>query len=1238
MRKCSLFLIFVFILGMGVLPSVSAAGEESFETYLYDTFEGITVGRHPLYREGYWYTDNLKVNYCGYLEVEKMEDDNKALRLYSVGKGSGIGSASPSISGKINIVDRNFVISGKYMCGDVNLEKGILLWSTAGMNLVLRFQDGMITSLGRQIMPYEANRWYDIALEVNAERGYLNVIVDGQRTERIPLGSKLMGTWQEVRFYMVGDTTPEAVTSFWLDDIKIYEGDAVRPDESFADYPDNLGLYDWSDLTKFMDGNLTVVNGSCQAAFGLERVELAYPALVENGEAYAPANDVMRFLGIAYTYNEGRLSFSWNGKQQELTFENGLHAVNGRLYLSLNPFAKQLHLRSAVHGSGIASFGTASVYFNNDGQAEQIRNYVLNQQEKQTEDENWFPTREQIKRDFAENTKGQHPRVLAQKSDFDRIREDMKTDPYLAKWYQSIKQKADAALETEPFTYRTTDGVRMDSQTVLWRFEALGLVYNIEGGDQYGEKAYEDMKAIVEYDSWQPEGYILLANMLTAMALAYDWFYHYMTPAQRTYIAEGMMRLGLTHALNGYRRETTPGATALETRSKLQWLSDQSNWTAVGNGGNVMGAVALFDEYPEECAEIIESSFPCMENFFATTEPDGGNVEGVGYWEYAMIHYINYVAVLESALGTDYGRFQAGGIYKSGYFPIYLQNEKGAFAFSDSWVTPIQSSLFMYFALRNNDSGMGVLRKKALENGQAAPTVYDIIWYRPELFSQDSVDMPLDAYFRNVESGSFRDSFDNDYSMFFAFHGGANYANHSHADSGAFALYAHGQRWFEDLGRDELTYTNLSGIQFEKDELYRIRAEGHNVMVFNPDKSAGQPGFYAPVVRFDSEETGGLAVVDLTNPYYTYVKNYQRGYMLTDNRTRAVVQDKFQMVKPSTFYWFAHTSAEVEIAPDGRSAILTLNGRRMWVGLQCADKDLKLQVMDAEPLPTSPNIKGQADNSLYRKLFITADNVTEMEFAVSFVPIVRGGSAPSGVGKLTPLEEWDVSGKTTADVPHVKEVLFDGESYANFKPEIFEYLVRLPYGKALPKISADADETYQVSVSEAYGEKEPEAVVTVKNPETGEQKQYYFTFKSAALEGLPEGLAEYKPVSVQASDTPQKEYPPENTIDGNLDNESRWSALDDQWLLYDMGKEVTLTDVAVSMMNASARVSRFEVYTSSDGETFELAASCESKRTTADFETYKLKQTRARYVKIEFHGADVSRWNSIREIKFFGEQ
>ena len=74
------------------------------------------------------------------------------------------------------------------------------------------------------------------------------------------------------------------------------------------------------------------------------------------------------------------------------------------------------------------------------------------------------------------------------------------------------------------------------------------------------------------------------------------------------------------------------------------------------------------------------------------------------------------------------------------------------------------------------------------------------------------------------------------------------------------------------------------------------------------------------------------------------------------------------------------------------------------------------------------------------------------------------------------------------------------------------------------------------------------------------------------------------------------------------------------------------------LLNASARVSRFEVYTSSDGESYELAASCESKRTTADFETYKLKQTRARYLKIEFHGADVSRWNSIREIKFFGTQ
>lgn len=1234
MRYISLIMAVLMFLGTGCLPVSYAAEEEPFKTYLYDNFEGITVGRHPLYREDYWYTDNLKVNYCGYIGVEK-QNGNKVLRIYSKGKGEGIGSTSPSISAKINVVDRNFIISGKYMCSDTTFERGLMFWSPAGSNSIFRFQNGMLSCSGKNIMPYEANKWYDITLEVNARQNTVNITVDGVRIEDISLSVGIMGNSQEIRYYISGNQQNGAVTSFYLDDIKIYEGDTPLGEEAFANHPANLGLTDHTDLTTFLKGNMTVVNGKTAAAFGLERTELTYPAIFREGDVLVCAKDVMRFLNCKYAYENGSITFQLNNNSYRIDYTDGLCAVNGKLYISLEKLKNKLFKRFTVSDEGVAMFGDSAVYFNNDEQAAKMISYVLNTKEENDLDETWYPTREQIKADFESHTARQHPRVLATKDDFDRIRRELKTDPYLPKWYKAMKDKADSYLSAEPYTFRTTDGVRMDIQTVLYRFEALGLVYNVEGGQEYFNKAYEDMKAIVEYKSWMPEGYILLSNMLAAMSLAYDWFYHAMTPEQRNYIAKGMMEKGLQHALNGYRRDTLPGANDLETRSKLQWLADQSNWTAIGNGDNVMGAIALYDEYPEECLEIIESAFPSMENFWATTAPDGGNVEGVGYWEYAMIHYINYIAAMETALGTDYGRFHEGGIEKSGYFPIYMQNEMGAFNFSDSWVTPIHSPLFMYYALRNKDSGMGILRRDAIENGQSSPTLYDILWYRADLFEGDAIEMPLDAYFRNVESGSFRDAFNNEFSTFFSFHGGANYANHSHADSGAFVLYADGQRWIEDLGRDELTYTNLGGIQFQKDELYRIRTEGHNCVVINPDTSAGQPGYFAPVVRFETQKNAGLAVVDLTNAYYTYVEDYKRGYMLTDNRTRAVVQDKIKMKKPSDFYWFAHTAAQVEISDDGRSAVLTKNGRKLLVCLRSPDDNLKLDVMNAEPLPTSVNIRGQADNSGYRKLFIKAQGVMETEFAVSFLPISRGEEVPKSVGKFVELEKWNITENTETAEEKTVEILFDGVVYGGFNPHITEYNNRLAYGKTIPNITARVSEGSAATIESNDVEGGTESVITITDGE--QSKKYYFTFKSAALQGLPEELTEHFPVSASASEVIQEQYPPENLIDGSIDNESRWSGLDDQWLLFDLGEEKTITDVSLSLMNAAARISKFEVYTSNDGESFDLVASCQSSRTTSDYETYKLKQSTARYVKIQLHGADVSRWNSVREVKIFGK-
>lgn len=1007
MKKHFIFLM-VFVIVTGVMPSAvdTAYAETNFETYLYDDFESIAAGRHPLYREGYWYMDNLRVQYGGKIEVVK-EGNNKFLSIYTIGKGEGLCNVDPSLSGKINYVDRNFVISGRYRVSSTTRSMGMLLSNGSNKEKLLSFENGQIKCMGNAVQAYTAKQWYRIHVLVNVLEQSATIVIDGANKGSFALNHNLMETFQEVRFYLSGDPAKNAMTSLHLDDIRIYEGSAVRDDTEFANQPSRLGLSDYSDLTKIMKNSLTVVAGKKEAASGLGKLQLSSAAAVQQEDAFVAIADAMNYLGIPYQYKEDILYFEYGGKKYRLEINNGLCSMEGQMYLSLKSLAKMLNKRFTICSNTIAIFSSHDLCSMTEEQANKIRNYILGITVDASEDELFFPTKLQIQQDFEKTSKNQHPRIMATKEDFSRIIKATETDGALLNWCLDVISTADTYLKAPVYTYQVKNG-QMYVQGAMERFEALGMAYNLMGDLKYFRKAYEDMEAIIQFETWHPESYIVLSNMIRAMSIAYDWFYNAMTPQQRAKIANGIMEKGLRYALEGYRREATPGESDGLTRGKLQWLNDTSNWSAVGNGDNVLGAIAVFDEFPEESAEIIESAMPCLENFYTTTAPDGGNVEGVGYWEYAMIHYINMVAAMEKALGTEYGRFTESGIEKSGYFPVYMQNEQGAFNFSDSDNVDVQSPLYMYFAMKNNDKTLAALRMKAINSGVSEPTVYDILWYRADLFSGGSSDLPKDRYFRGVESGSFRDSFDKTNSMFFAFHGGANYANHSHADSGNFVLYANGQRWIEDLGKDKLTYYNPNNISFTSNQLYRIRAEGHNVMVFNPDQSAGQPGYFARVSRFESEEVGGLAVMDLTETYYQYVNEYKRGYMLTDNRTRAVVQDKFSLKTPSNFYWFVHTRADIEVAADGKSALFTLGGQKLMVQLHSDNDALKFGVMEAAPLATSPQIEGQADNSGYRKLYISAAKVRNAEFAVSFVPVVDGQEPAYVSNGLVTLDCWSV--------------------------------------------------------------------------------------------------------------------------------------------------------------------------------------------------------------------------------------
>ncbi|WP_394155080.1 polysaccharide lyase family 7 protein [Loktanella salsilacus] len=120
----------------------------------------------------------------------------------------------------------------------------------------------------------------------------------------------------------------------------------------------------------------------------------------------------------------------------------------------------------------------------------------------------------------------------------------------------------------------------------------------------------------------------------------------------------------------------------------------------------------------------------------------------------------------------------------------------------------------------------------------------------------------------------------------------------------------------------------------------------------------------------------------------------------------------------------------------------------------------------------------------------------------------------------------------------------------------------------------------------------------------------------------------------------EETHGPENTIDGDMDAESRWSSESQggpRTLLLDLGAEQNLTSVQIAFFKGDERKTKFAIETSLDGEAFEtVIPEQQSGGTTGDFEAFELNSISAQFMRLTGFGNESNNWNSIVEIAAFG--
>ena len=845
----------------------------------------------------------------------------------------------------------------------------------------------------------------------------------------------------------------------------------------------------------------------------------------------------------------------------------------------------------------------------------------------------------------AQNPNNEHPRLLVRRDDVTRIKEKIKNDALVASWAEELIKKADSMLGLEPFNYELLHVRMAVSRTLTMRVEPLSFAYLITGDRKYANEAISNLMRVTDptvFPDWNPYHFLDVADMCAGVAIGYDWCYDAMTPAQRMQVKTALINYGLKEIMRDFTFDSTRKRT-------WAWNDPNStaypqNWIAVCCGGLDMAALAIGDEADaaELSGQVIAMGLEHIKDLLAEFAPDGAWYEGPGYWEYSYEFFAYAFASMQSALGTDYGLTNSPGFKEGPYYIIGNAGTAGSFNMNDCPEALVDSPEFFWLSNVFSDPALTKYRLQYL-NGKTTSDYKNIIWYNPD-YANDETPIAEDGMWREFNVASSRTGYGTA-DLYAAIHGGEDGRDIGDLDYGEFILDMFGKRWAKDLGSEHANY--VVGHEGTRWSYYRCRGEGHNELIFNPDGTEDQDkSAICPITQYAHNDESMYAATDLTAAHsYRGAESVVRG-MYVDKANKCVtIQDEVKMKEPSEMYWFMHTPADIEIAEDGRTAVLTQGVYKMGVSLVGSEK-LTFTQMPAVAMEDSPHPSdSESDDSNINKLTIHAEGVTEETFAVQIYPL-GGDEKPQTVnGACTPIADWNLLDANS--LPKLTSLTVSGETIALNDYDTF-YVLQTKLDEFLgaafteQKIEATGDGT--VTVIPMTADNRVAKVCIEKN---GKSKTYIVSINTLSSEDVefeqikpdyvgktPAGLSALKIKDVQAAVT-QAEHVPANTIDGDFN--TRWTSdTIGGTIQFDLGEVKEASAMGVAFFFGNERSTFYRAAVSEDGQTWTLVGNIKSGGDTLDLEVYKFPKQKVRYLKLSgFGNTEGSAWFNVSEVRLY---
>lgn len=422
-----------------------------------------------------------------------------------------------------------------------------------------------------------------------------------------------------------------------------------------------------------------------------------------------------------------------------------------------------------------------------------------------------------------------HPRLVLRAGEEATVREAIAKGGMAKEAYSYIKAFSDKLLTAPPME-RIMTGRRLlhVSREVLKRVFYLSTMYRLDGKREYLDRAVEEMIAVCRFTDWNPSHFLDVAEMTMAVSIGYDWLYPELSEDQRLEIRTAILDKGLRP-------------------SEGQWfLTSNNNWNQVCNAGMVCGALAVWEDAPDEAMAMVQRSLESNPISLASYSREGCYPEGYSYWEYGTSFQIMMISVLESAFGSDLGLMDGQErFYNSSRFISMMSTPMhNVFSYFDGGRRQNFQHIQAWMATKTKD--LSVLYPELTFHSDRGLIMHDedrlfpMFLIAGRLIDFDAIPKPEDNFY--ICSGLepmfiYRSGWDNKNDTYLAVKGGRAADNHGHIDTGSFFFESDGVSWAIDLGSQNYNSLETRGVNLwamdqesQRWDVFRIGAESHNIL------------------------------------------------------------------------------------------------------------------------------------------------------------------------------------------------------------------------------------------------------------------------------------------------------------------------------------------------------------------------------------------------------------------------